>query len=146
MAEIRVNHADAFRFSQFVAEKQIRRALLEMKLDAIATLSHGPYSHRVLMHSLDVEVRLEPQGVEGKLGSKLPYAASVEAGARPHYIFPNPNVGHPNTRLVFYWRKVGRVVKLPFVYHPGQPGKAYLRGPLARIGHHYNMLVFTYHR
>lgn len=146
MAETRVqiDYAKGYKFSRQVGEKFLRRALLEMKIEAVTILSRGEYTipPSRLATSLDVTVHLGAQGIEGSLGSKLKYAASVEAGASPHYILPRP----PRTRLKFFWRKVGRVVAPPFVYHPGQRGKRYLRGPLERIGHRYNMIVFTYVR
>lgn len=146
MAEIRVNinYAKGYQYSRMVGEKFIRRAILEMKLEAMAILATGPYTVPPSRLALDlkVDVRRGAQGIEGTLGSDLPYAASVEAGARPHYILPNP----PRTRLKFYWRKVGRVVVPPLVYHPGQRGKGYLRRPLNHVGRRYNMLVFSYLR
>jgi len=142
VAEIRINHAEAFRFSREVAEKQVRRALLDVKLKALLITSRGPYTTGRLSSSLEVHVELTPTGVEGSLGSRLPHAKFPESGADPHYIFPIP----PKRRLKFYWRKVGRVVKPRFVYHPGQPGKHYLTKPLAEVAPRYNMLVFIYHR
>jgi hypothetical protein len=43
------------------------------------------------------------------------YAMANDQGARPHFIFPKK----PGGELVFYWAKVGRVVHLPSVFHPG---------------------------
>jgi len=144
MAEVRINvdHTRARAFSAEVTEKMIRRAMLDIKLEAIKILSHGPYTSMHLMNTLDVDIHHEGGNIVGRIGSHLPYAASVEAGAQSHYILPHP----PKTRLKFYWRKVGRVVTPPFVYHPGQRGKSYLRHPLRRVAARYNMLVFTYQR
>lgn len=142
MATVRVNHAEAFRFSRQVAEKQIRRALLDMKLRAVVITAHGPYTTGKLATSLEVHVELTPDGVAGTLGSRLPYAKFPEEGAESHYIFPRP----PKQRLKFYWRKVGRVVKPPFVYHPGQAAKHYLTNPMIEVAPRYNMLVFVRHR
>lgn len=142
MAEIRINHAQAHRFATTVAEKQIRRAMLEIKLGAVQILATGPYTHGVLAADLKVKVTIEPTGsVLGRIGSSLSYAAAVHDGAEPHYIFPHP----PKTRLKFFWRKRGKVVAPPFVYHPGQHGKHYLTKPLFFVASRYRMLVFTYH-
>lgn len=43
------------------------------------------------------------------------YAMANDQGARPHFIRPKRAGGV----LVFYWAKVGRVVRLPSVFHPG---------------------------
>ncbi len=43
------------------------------------------------------------------------YAMANDQGARPHFIRPR----RPGGMLVFYWAKVGRVVRLPSVFHPG---------------------------
>lgn len=141
MADVHINFAEARRFSAFLAEKQIRRALTDMKIEAIRILSVGEYvTGRHLIPALFIDVDIRENGAEGIIGCRHPAAASVEAGAQSHYIFPNL----PRTKLAFYWKKQRRRVSLPFVYHPGQGGKGYLRKPLRFVGARYNMLVFTY--
>ena len=141
MADVHINFAEARRFSAFLAEKQIRRALTDMKIGAIAILASGEYvTGRHLIPSLFIDVDIRVDGAEGIIGCRHPAAASVEVGAQSHYIFPHP----PRTRLAFFWKRTGNWVNPPFVYHPGQSGKGYLRKPLRIVGTRYNMLVFTY--
>lgn len=137
-----INEAQAFRIPRTASEKMIRRFLLDLKLEAFTKLANSPYGSGRLAASLHEKVSFTARGVEGELGSDLPYAASVNDGAQAHYIFPNP----PKTHLKFFWRKRGRVVTPPFVYHPGQKGKGFLTEPLERVGRRYNMLVFVYKR
>lgn len=50
------------------------------------------------------------------------YASYVDEGTRPHEIRPR----RPGGLLVFYWPKVGKVVFLPKVNHPGYKGSQFL--------------------
>jgi hypothetical protein len=114
-----------------------------MKIKAVEILSTGPYvTGRHLIPALDLDVRVEVEQVVGRLSCHHPAAMAVEGGARSHYITPNP----PRNMLKFYWRKIGRTVRLPYVYHPGQKGKHFLTKPLVEVAPRFNMLVFVYHR
>lgn len=142
MAEVRINHLKAHTMAGNLVEKQIRRALLDVKLKAIEKLVGGKYATGQLAPLLYVEVVPGAKGPEGRVGSRLPYAASVDGGAGSHYIFPHP----PKTKLKFFWRKVGRVVTPSRVYHPGQRGNGFLSESLVTVAHRYNYLVFRYKR
>jgi hypothetical protein len=117
----------------------------EIKEGATAILSFGPYTTGKLATGLETQIRYGPYIVEGRVGisgRRFIYAASVEGGARKHKI---PLVPKGKGKwLVFFWRKVGHVVKLKQVNHPGQTGKAYLRIPLLVVAPRHNMKVFTY--
>jgi len=52
-----------------------------------------------------------------------------------------PSVPRNARRLRFYWRKVGRVVSLPVVHHPGQRGKNYLLQAAQSVARRHNMLI-----
>lgn len=54
-------------------------------------------------------------GGGGLGGGRGGYALANELGARPHIIRPRK----PGGMLIFYWAKVGRVVHLLQVSHPG---------------------------
>jgi hypothetical protein len=47
------------------------------------------------------------------------YSAVVEYGSKPHPIDGNPF-------LIFYWDKVGKIVAMPHVEHPGTTGQLVL--------------------
>lgn len=140
--KVDISHLKAHQVAGRLVEKQIRRAMLDMKLEAIGVLARGKYARGRLALSLYVEILPGANGPTGRLGSKLKYAASVNDGADAHYIFPRPG----RTKLKFYWEKVGRVVAPSYVYHPGQRGNRFLSESLKRVGHRYNYLVFTYGR
>lgn len=46
--------------------------------------------------------------------------------------------------MKFYWRKVGRVVYLQKVRHPGMRGKGYLAEAARSAGRRYNLRVVIY--
>lgn len=136
--QIRVQSIEAGR-------RLITKAVDEVYDGARDILAFGPYTKQHLMHGLRKQIRYGPYIVTGTVGISgrhYPYAASVEGGARRHYIPLSPKI--PPARLYFYWRKVGRYVSFQQVNHPGQTGKAYLRIPLLVVGPKYNMKVFTY--
>jgi hypothetical protein len=62
------------------------------------------------------------KGIWTEIGSDRPYALFVESGTRTHTIEPK----NPDGRLVFHWRKVGRVVRMRSVSHPGNRAYRYL--------------------
>jgi hypothetical protein len=58
-------------------------------------------------------------------------------GSPPHTITPRRAGG----RLVFFWDKAGRVVKLKSVNHPGMEGSKFLTKPLIKFGARAGMRV-----
>jgi hypothetical protein len=65
-----------------------------------------------------------------RVGTPAPYALFPHSGTRPHDIDPRK----VNGRLVFFWAKVGRIVSLRHVNHPGSKGSFFLTGPLFARG------------
>jgi len=65
-----------------------------------------------------------------RVGTPAPYAIFPHGGTKAHDIDPRK----ANGRLVFFWAKVGRVVSLKHVNHPGTKGHFFLTGPLFARG------------
>ena len=140
---VQINNAEAYRESHEAAFKLVQDVVREVRTAAFRILIVGPYTEGRLALGLKTEVRIVPNGVRGRVyidGNIYPYAKAVEGGADPDVIRPRA----PRTRLKFFWRKVGHVVYLRKVNHPGQKGKAYLRGPLIRVGTKHGMIVITH--
>jgi len=142
VARIVIHHLLAQTETDQHAMRFIRKVLREMRFIARLASSHGPYTTGRLAQSIQAKGPFLEPGfrVRGQVGSELFYARIVEDGARPHLIFPIP----PRTYMKFYWRKVGRVVYLDKVRHPGQRGKGYLAEAARTIGRRYNLRVVIY--
>lgn len=117
-----------------LAKNKARRlanlVVAECRITARRNVLWGPYTRTGrLAQSIFGTVRSVPTGFIGQVGSRLSYAASVEGGARRHFIRPRDADGW----LVFFWEKEGRWVKTKRVNHPGQKGKHYLRDALLRV-------------
>ncbi len=141
---IQINNYEAYREVHADAFKLVQDVVREVRTAAFRILLEGPYTHGHLAMGLRTKIEIVPNGVRGKVyidGAIYPYAKAVEGGADPHIIRPHL----PRRYLRFYWRKVGHVVYLKSVNHPGQKGKAYLRGPLARVAVRHGMRVIIYH-
>lgn len=91
----------------------------------------GPYSRNSpsLGQSIHGTLRSTSNGYIARVGSNKKYAASVEQGARRHFITPR----NPSGYLHFYWVKRQTWVRTRLVNHPGQRGKGYLRHALRRV-------------
>lgn len=134
--QVRVTSLDA-------GARLINRAVDDVRRGARLILEQGEYTEGKLLTGIESQVRYTAYTIIGRVGisgRRFPYAASVESGAERHIISARP----PKTRLKFYWRRVGRVVFPAYVHHPGQTGKAYLRGPLAAAALRYNMRYVPY--
>ncbi len=68
--------------------------------------------------------------VTHRVGTPMPYAIFPHSGTKAHDIYPR----NANGRLVFYWKRVGRVVSLKHVNHPGSKGSFFLTKPLLTRG------------
>ncbi len=132
--------------------------LTEVQIDARANAAGGVYSRGRLAESI---YRSGPRAlgstVVGSVGSRLPYAASVEGGASVHPIFP---IGAPHTyrfgakrrpMLKFTWR--GRTVYMNQIpggpgtvgrSHPGQRGKHFLTNALVGVALRHGLRVVIY--
>jgi hypothetical protein len=136
----------------------MRQLLYEVEFQA-KIRANGPYSSGNLSESIVTEGPINiPDGVTGRVGSRLPYASSVESGAKVHPIFPKAmkgvyRFGSPRRpQLKFFWRRVGRTVMVPHIpisprtigrSHPGQKGKGYLRESLHDVARRHRMRVVT---
>ena len=144
MARIRIYHSRARRQSNEEAADFVRQVLREIAFQAKLHVAFGPYTTGNLARSIRAEApHIEFGRVSGSVGSNLNYAAAVEDGAGLYGPRGSKYVILPRRRrfLRFYWRKVGRVVTLPSVRHPGQRGKNYLLKAAQSVGRRHNMIV-----
>ena len=128
-------------FTKGAAYKVMRTTIAEVRIVARRNVLWGPYTrtHR-LAQSIYGTLRTTPTGFQGRVGSRLSYAASVEEGASPHTIRPR----NPGGWLHFYWERQGRWVRTKSVNHPGQKGKWYLRNALLRVAKRRGFRVTIY--
>lgn len=156
---VRLHRAEIYVGSHQAATRLMRQLLYEVEFLA-KIRTKGPYSAGILGPSIVSEGPTNiPDGVTGRVGSRLPYAASAESGAKVHPIFPKALRGiyrfgsHRRPQLKFFWRKVGRVVLVPHIpisasrlgrSHPGQKGKKYLESSLRDVAHRHRMHVVTF--
>lgn len=75
------------------------------------------------------ERRQSAQGIWYNVGSSVKYALYMESGTRPHPILPKKEGGF----LVFFWPRVGKVVRMKAVFHPGTVAKKYLERALVAV-------------
>lgn len=140
MARVRVHRLSAQATSRRAAQKLVREVVYAIQFRAKVTASVGPYTTGRLAKSITTEIVNVPTGVRGRVGSRLKYAASAQSGAKRHKIYPH----NPPYALKFFWRKVGHVVILGSVNHPGQRGKHYLTEPLKEIARRHRMRYVIY--
>lgn len=142
MARIVIHHTLARNESDQDALKFVRKVLREIRYIARLRVASGPYTTGALAKSIDIKGPFLNPGrrINGEVGSNLHYAAAVEKGASRHLIFPNP----PRRYMKFYWRKVGQVVYLDKVRHPGMRGKGYLAEAVRTVGRRYRLRVIIY--
>jgi hypothetical protein len=135
-------------FKTRTTERIIRLTVEECRLTAQRNASFGPYTKGRLATTIYATVRKEPNGWSASFGSRLPYAASVEGGAKRHIIRPRAiSLGHglyaTGGELHFFWRKKGIWVHTRKVNHPGQKGKHFLRNALIRVAGRRGFRVVT---
>lgn len=156
--EVRVFEARLMLQTTRIAQRFLRQALLEVQKEAQARAATGPYARGRLAGSIyNTGATSIGWKTTGSIGSRKPYAASVESGAGVHDIFPRfgPHVYRfgraQKPALKFFWR--GRVVvanQIPMSpgtigsSHPGQRGKGYLSKALIDVGLRRNMRVIIY--
>lgn len=122
--------------SEAAGRKLVRDTTREIARRARIRAAAGRYSSGTLARHVRIRgpyVLFDE--VKGSVGAELPYAASVNGGARPHTIRPR-GVGYP---LRFFWEKVGHEVEFASVRHPGQRGNGFLSIPLAEVAAIHNM-------
>jgi hypothetical protein len=144
VAKVHVYHSRLRRETNEDAERFIREVLRQIAFQAKLHVAFGPYTTGNLARSIHAEPpRIDFGRVSGTVGSNLNYAAAVEGGAglygprRSKYVILPRNGRY----LKFYWRKVGRIVTLPSVRHPGQRGKNYLLQAAQSVARRHNMII-----
>lgn len=126
------------RFARKKVDQVTRDIEVRAKIEA-----RGPYSTGGLARAIHRVVIVNGREVSGEVRCDHPKAALVHDGARPHPIHPI----QPGGTMVFYWRKVGRVVyfKRPHIrMHPGMKGKRFLSGPTEIVGRKHRLITITY--
>lgn len=147
MARVRVYHLRARKEANEDAEKFVREVLRQIAFQAKLHVSFGPYTTGNLARSIRADSpRVGFGRVSGSVGSDLVYASAVEGGAGLYGPHQSKYPIRPRNakKLRFYWRKVGRVVSLPSVRHPGQRGKNYLLQAAQSVARRHNMLLITH--
>lgn len=116
-------------FASSKARPLVRNTLKSVTSQARRNAPGGSYSTGRLKSSMRWEMTIDiPGKVGGVSGSDLIYANSVHGGQPARRIVP---VRAP--QLVFYWRKVGRVVHRRSVNHPGTKAQPYLTDALLKV-------------
>lgn len=92
-----------------------------------------------MKNSINWSVRTAGRHVRGRSGSELSYAIFPERGTPPHLILPR-RAAH----LRFYWRKIGRHVRLLSVNHPGQRAQNFLTEALVDVAPRYGYKVVIF--
>lgn len=129
MARLEFKPGAVPRFANVAARRDVQRTLVLINRQARDNAPGGPYSTGALKRSIKWKVTTNIRGrVAGESGSDLPYAIFPERGTQPHAIYP---VRSPY--LKFFWRRLGRVVRLPRVSHPGSPAQNYMTRALLEV-------------
>lgn len=123
MARVKINRTRSRAYARDWAEARIDPVTTKIQLTAKAMV---PVKTGLLRLMIVKTKSRSPLRVSHRVGSRVNYSLMIHRGARPHEIVPRRKGG----RLVFFWRKVGRVVSLPSVNHPGFQGTNYLTAPL----------------
>jgi hypothetical protein len=159
MATVRINRAQARVESVEAGVRLVTQVMYEIAFEAFVTTIRGPYATGRLATSIERDgPDVVGDRIFGRVGSRLPYAASVHDGAKVHAIFPKAG-GHVYRfgsrrapQLKFFWRRAGRIAYFPHIpgsparlgrSHPGQPGKKYLTEPLRNAARRHSMHVIT---
>ena len=137
-----INYAVSRKDTTAAAIKFLDKVAKDITIDARFRAASGEYWTGKLAASIQRKgPRVEGNKVVVSIGSRLKYAASAEAGARTHPIFPRGDYN-----LHFFWKKRGEWVSLPSVNHPGQRGKRFLRDPMKRAAVKFGMHYIEYTR
>ncbi len=81
-----------------------------------------------LANSIGSSIRESPNRVKGEAGTRVKYGLVVHDGAKAHTIKPRRAKA-----LRFYWERVGGVVILKSVRHPGVGATPYLTSSLLSV-------------
>jgi hypothetical protein len=136
---IRLNSLNIRRISVGSATRLVTKVTREVEVLA-RIAARGPYSTGATASSITSRVYVVGRTVHSEVRAHTWYADMVHGGTRPHVIRPRRAGG----KLVFYWRKVGHVVRFDYVSHPGMRPKRFLADPMERVGRRHRFVVFTY--
>ena len=142
MARVRIHRLEARVHSRAFARRLVTKVTDELRDLAIFETAFGPYTTGELARHMKTSVIDVATGIRGRVYNRLSYARVAHDGSPPHVIRPRP----PRQYLKFYWRKVGRVVYLERVHHPGMRGKKYFTKHLAEVARRNNMRYIIYDR
>lgn len=138
-SRVQLNDAEVRRVSLMYARSETRACTAAVNRRARSNAPGGPYSTGRLKGSINWSIRTVGQTVIGTSGSDLVYAFSVHDGQPPRRI-----VARRAKNLVFYWRRVGRVVHRRSVNHPGTAPQPYLVQALLTEAPKYGFKVTIY--
>jgi hypothetical protein len=137
-----INYTMARKESSQAAIKFLNKVIRDIELDARFRAASGPFWTGRLASSIQHRgPTVQGTKIVASVGSKLKYAASVEAGADAH-----PISARGDYNLKFFWHKKATWMSIPAVNHPGQRGKEFLRGPMKRAALKFGMHYITYSR
>ena len=138
MARVNIKHVIAREYAREWADDNHVKPLADQIQNAAQR--EAPIRTGTLRATIYNRREVLPLKITRRVGSPLNYSYLVHGGARPHRIVPRS----PNGRLVFFWKKVGRIVSLRQVNHPGFKGVPYLQRPLVIYGNLHRFRVILY--
>jgi hypothetical protein len=147
VVRVTIHYAKAHRESTEDTVIFIRKVLREIRLQARIAVSHGPYTTGRLAASIkDKGPFVDVERIHGSVGTDLPYSRVVERGSGLYGPTHSKYTIRPVRRqyMKFYWRRVGHVVYLQKVRHPGQRGKHFLLNAARIAARRYNMLFVSH--
>lgn len=121
------------------ARKEVRACTAAVNRKARRNAPGGPYSTGRLKGSINWSIQTAGWNIRGRSGSDLIYAYSVHEG-QPARRITAKRAPH----LVFYWRRVGRIVRRFSVNHPGTAPQPYLVQALLTEAPKYGFKVIIY--
>lgn len=124
MARVELDLPQVQKAAMSPAIKLVSRACRRVEAEAKRTVRVDTGRLRA---SIGTKMRVWKWQVRGRVGSRVSYSLVEHNGAKKHRIYPRRAKA-----LRFYWKKVGRVVVLGGVNHPGTRGSFYLTTPMIR--------------
>lgn len=139
MARLQFKPGAVRSFATTQARKDVRSVTAAINRRARSNAPGGPYSTGRLKASINWSMRTSGWVVRGLSGSDLIYAYSVHEGQPARTIVPRRA-----RRLRFFWRRVGRVVSMARVSHPGTAPQPYMVQALLTVAPTYGYKVVIY--
>jgi hypothetical protein len=139
MARLQFKPGAVRTFATTQARKDVWACTAAVNRRARRNAPGGPYSTGRLKQSINWSVQTAGWNIRGRSGSDLIYAYSVHEG-QPARVITAKRKPH----LVFYWRRVGRIVRRFSVNHPGTAPQPYLVQALLTEAPLYGFKVVVY--